>query len=105
MNMEVSNKELQRLLKSYLKRLDKMDKDRDKMMNKLKALSEMVKHINLDIDELFKVMDGGKITINFDDSPTEDENVEELSIMIENIKEEFKEEEYLSLVHSVLGEA
>ena len=50
-------------------------------------------------------MDGGKITINFYDSPMEDDNVEELSIMIENIKEEFKEEEYLSLVHSVLGEA
>ena len=29
MNMDVTNKELQRLLKSYLKRLDKMDKDRD----------------------------------------------------------------------------
>ena len=52
MNMDVTNKELQRLLKSYLKRLDKMDKDRDKMMNKLKALSEMVKHINLDIDNI-----------------------------------------------------
>ena len=65
----------------------------------------LIEHINLDIDELFKVMDGGKITINFYDSPMEDDNVEELSIMIENIKEEFKEEEYLSLVHSVLGEA
>ena len=39
-----------------------MDKDRDQMMNK-QALSEMIKLTNLDIDELFKIMDGGKITI------------------------------------------
>ena len=50
MNMDVTNKELQRLLKSYLKRLDKMDKDRDQMMKKLKALSDIVKHMNSDLD-------------------------------------------------------
>ena len=32
MDMDISNKELHRLLKSYLNRLDKMDKDRDQMM-------------------------------------------------------------------------
>ena len=63
MNMNLSNEELKKLLEAYLKRLDKMDKDRDQMMNKLKALSEMIKHINLDIDELFKIMDGGKICL------------------------------------------
>jgi len=106
MNMDISNKELHRLLKSYLKRLDKMDKDRDQMMNKLKALSKAVKDINGDLDELFKVMDGGKITINLDDSPIEDsEEVKELSILIDNVKDEFEKEEYLSLIHSVVGEA
>jgi len=106
MNMDISNKELHRLLKSYLKRLDKMDKDRDKMMNKLKALSQMVKDINGDLDELFKVMDGGKITINFDDSPIEDsEEVKEMSILIDNVKDDFEKDEYLSLIHSVVGEA
>ena len=105
MNMDISNKELYRLLKSYLKRLDKMDKDRDQMIKKLKALSQTVKDINCDLDELFKVMDGGKITINFDDSPMENEEVKEMSILIDNVKDDFEKDEYLSLIHSVVGEA
>ena len=105
MNMDISNKELHRLLKSYLKRLDKMDKDRDQMIKKLKALSKAVKDINGDLDELFKVMDGGKITINFDDSPMENEEVKELSILIDTVKDDFEKDEYLSLIHSVVGEA
>ena len=105
MDMDISNKELHRLLKSYLKRLDKMDKDRDQMMNKLKALSKMVKDINMDLDELFQVMDGSKITINFDDSPMEDQSVEELSIMIDKVKDDFEKEQYLSIIHSVVGDA
>ena len=105
MDMDISNKELHRLLKSYLKRLDKMDKDRDQMIKKLKALSQTVKDINSDLDELFKVMDGGKITINFDDSPMENEEVKEMSILIDNVKDDFEKDEYLSLIHSVVGEA
>ena len=105
MDMDISNKELHRLLKSYLKRLDKMDKDRDQMIKKLKALSQMVKDINCDLDELFKVMDGGKITINFDDSPMENEEIKEMSILIDNVKDDFEKDEYLSLIHSVVGEA
>ena len=105
MDMDISNKELHRLLKSYLKRLDKMDKDRDQMMNKLKALSKMIKDINMDLDELFQIMDGGKITINFDDSPMENEEVKEMSILIDNVKDDFEKEQYLSLIHSVVGEA
>ena len=105
MDMDISNKELHRLLKSYLKRLDKMDKDRDRMIKKLKALSQAVKDINCDLDELFKVMDGGKITINFDDSPIENEEVKEMSILIDNVKDDFEKDEYLSLIHSVVGEA
>ena len=105
MNMDISNKELHRLLKSYLKRLDKMDKDRDQMMNKLKALSKAVKDINIDLDELFKVMDGGKITINLDDFPMEDDEVKEMSILIDTVKDDFEKDEYLSLINSVVGEA
>ena len=82
-----------------------MDKDRDQMIKKLKALSKAVKDINGDLDELFKVMDGGKITINFDDSPMENEEVKELSILIDNVKDDFEKDEYLSLIHSVVGEA
>jgi len=105
MNMDVSNKEIEKLLKEYLKRLDSMDKDRDKMIKKLKALSSAVKDINVDLDELFKVMDGGKITINIDDFPMEDDEVKEMSKLIDNVKDEFEKEEYLSLIHSVVGEA
>ena len=105
MDMDISNKELHRLLKSYLKRLDKMDKDRDQMIKKLKALSQTVKDINCDLDELFKVMDGGKITINFDDSPMEDDEVKEMSILIDTVKDDFEKDEYLSLIHSVVGVA
>ena len=105
MNMDISNKELHRLLKSYLKRLDSMDKDRDKMIKKLKSLSKAVKDINVDLDELFKVMDGGKITINLDDFPMEDDEVKEMSILIDKVKDDFEKDEYLSLIHSVVGEA
>ena len=105
MDMDISNKELHRLLKSYLKRLDKMDKDRDQMIKKLKSLSKAVKDINIDLDELFKVMDGSKITINLDDFPMENEEVKELSILIDNVKDDFEKDEYLSLIHSVVGEA
>ena len=105
MNMDVTNKELQRLLKSYLKRLDKMDKDRDQMMKKLKSLSDVVKHMNSDLDELFKVMDVNQISINFEDSPMEDAQIENLSILIDKNKGDFNDEEYLSLIHSVVGEA
>ena len=105
MNMDVTNKELQRLLKSYLKRLDKMDKDRDQMMKKLKALSDVVKHMNSDLDELFKLMDVNQISINFEDSPMEDAQIENLSILIDKNKGDFNDEEYLSLIHSVVGEA
>jgi len=105
MNMDVSNKEIEKLLKEYLKRLDKMDKDRDQMINKLKSLSKAVKDINIDLDELFKVMGGSNIEIDFTDSPMEDDEVKEMSILIDNVKDEFEKEEYLSLIHSVVGEA
>ena len=105
MNMDVSNEEIERLLKEYLKRLDSMDKDRDQMIDKLKSLSKAVKDINIDLDELFKVMDGSKIEIDFTDSPMEDGEVKEISILIDKNKDDFSDEQYLSLIHSVVGEA
>ena len=105
MNMDVTNKELQRLLKSYLKRLDKMDKDRDQMMKKLKALSDIVKHMNSDLDEIFKAMDVTQVSIDFEDSPMEEAEIERLSILIDKNKDKFTDDEYLSLIHSVVAEA
>lgn len=102
---DISNDELKELLEKFLKRLDVMDKDRDQMINKLRSLSKAVKDINMDLDELFKVMDGNRIEINFEDSPMENEQLEELSLLIQKNKDEFDDEDYLSIVHSVLGEA
>ncbi len=102
---DISNEELKQLLEKFLKRLDGMDKDRDQMIKKLKSLSKAVKDINMDLDELFKVMDGNRIEINFEDSPMENEQLEELSLLIQKNKDEFDDEDYLSIVHSVLGEA
>lgn len=106
MNMDVSNKEIEKLLKEYLKRLDGMDKDRDQMINKLKALSSAVKDINVDLDELFKVMDGDKITISIDDHAEmmEGKDMHSISSFIEGSKDDFSEDDYLSIIHSVLGE-
>ena len=98
---DISNDELKELLEKFLKRLDVMDK----MINKLRSLSKAVKDINMDLDELFKVMDGNRIEINFEDSPMENEQLEELSLLIQKNKDEFDDEDYLSIVHSVLGEA
>ena len=52
MNMEVSNKELQELLNAYMKRLDKMDKERDKMIKKINDLNNNVKTLNLQLYDL-----------------------------------------------------
>ena len=61
--------------------------------------------MNSDLDELFKVMDVSQISINFEDSPIEDAQIENLSILIDKNKGDFNDEEYLSLIHSVVGEA
>ena len=82
-----------------------MDKDRDQMMKKLKALSDIVKHMNSDLDEIFKAMDVTQVSIDFEDSPIEEAEIERLSILIDKIKDKFTDDEYLSLIHSVVAEA
>lgn len=82
-----------------------MDKDRDQMMKKLKALSDVVKHMNSDLDEIFKAMDVTQVSIDFEDSPMEDAQIERLSILIDKNKDKFTDDEYLSLIHSVVAEA
>ena len=82
-----------------------MDKDRDQMMKKLKALSDIVKHMNSDLDEIFKAMDVTQVSIDFEDSPIEEAEIERLSILIDKNKDKFTDDEYLSLIHSVVAEA
>ena len=46
MNMDVSNEELHELLTKFMKRLDKMEKERDVMKKKLDRLSKHVSDVN-----------------------------------------------------------
>tara|TARA_B100000941_G_C28493538_1_gene549470 strand:+ start:503 stop:838 length:336 start_codon:yes stop_codon:yes gene_type:complete len=111
MNMDVSNEELKELLNKFLKRLDNMDKDRDTMIEKLKSLSSAIKTLNLDLDEMWKAL-GGDVSITFDteaetvyDDGLDEQDIKKLSGLIENNKNKFTDDEYLSLISSIVGEA
>ncbi len=70
MDMDISNKELHRLLKSYLKRLDKMDKDRDQIHDAVwMAVAGMSGGGWVDSDGRIGVI------VDFDHSPTEEDEV------------------------------
>jgi len=111
MNMDVSNEELKELLNKFLKRLDNMDKDRDTMIEKLKSLSSAIKTLNLDLDEMWKAL-GGDVPIAFDteaetvyDTGLNERDIKKLSELIQNNEDKFSDDEYLSLIGSIVGEA
>jgi len=108
MNMEVSNKELQELLNAYMKRLDKMDKERDKMIKKINDLNNNVKTLNKEIDDLYYQL-GGETQIEFKgDGWTEEEleHVKRITHLIENKEVDFlDDDEFKVLIHSVVGES
>ena len=111
MNMEVSNDELKELLNAYMNRLDKMDKERDKMIQKINELNDNVKSLNKDLDELYNIMvpEGEHfIGTKLEHELTEDEleHVRRISNMIADDEVEFlDDEEFKSLIHSVVGES
>ena len=105
MNMDVSNEELHELLTKFMKRLDKMDKERDVMKKKLDRLSKHVSDVNKAIDEVYNIMNEGEVHI---DHLTEEEldHVKNISNMIADDEVEFlDDEEFKSLIHSVVGES
>ena len=105
MNMEVSNEELHELLTKFMKRLDKMDKERDVMKKKLDRLSKHVSDVNKAIDEVYNIMNEGEVHIDY---LTEEEldHVKNISNMIADDEVEFlDDEEFKSLIHSVVGES
>ena len=108
MNMEVSNKELQELLNAYMKRLDKMDKERDKMIKKINDLNNNVKTLNKEIDDLYYQL-GVETQIEFNgDGWTEEEleHVKRITHLIENKEVDFlDDDEFKVLIHSVVGES
>ena len=105
MNMEVSNEELQELLNAYMKRLDKMDKERDTMIKKINDLVNTVKTLNKEIDDLYYQLGGDhQIDINF--TETELEHVKNISNLIQDEEVDFlDDEDFKSLIHSVVGES
>ena len=105
MNMEVSNEELHELLTKFMKRLDKMDKERDVMKKKLDRLSKHVSDVNKAIDEVYNIMNEGEVHI---DQLTEEEldHVKKISNMIADDEVDFlDDEEFKVLIHSVVGES
>ena len=105
MNMKVSNEELHKLLTKFMDRLDKMDKERDVMKMKLDRLSKHVSDVNKAIDEVYNIMNEGEVHI---DHLTEEEldHVKNISNMIADDEVEFlDDEEFKSLIHSVVGES
>ena len=111
MNMEVSNDELQELLNAYMKRLDKMDKERDKMIQKINELNNNVKSLNKDLDELYNIMvpEGEHFVgtkLEHELSKEELDHIKKISNMITDDEVEFlDDEEFKSLIHSVVGES
>ena len=105
MNMEVSNEELHELLTKFMKRLDKMDKERDVMKKKLDRLSQHVSDVNKAIDEVYDIMNDGEVQI---DQLTEEEleHVKRISNLIQDKEVDFlDDDEFNVLIHSVVGES
>ena len=107
MNMDVSNDELKELLERFMKRLDKMDKERDVMKKKLDRLSKHVSDVNKAIDEVYDIMNEGEVHIE-QDYLTEDElqHIKNISNLVQDEQVDFlDDDEFRSLIHSVVGES
>ncbi len=107
MNMDVSNDELKELLERFMKRLDKMDKERDVMKKKLDRLSKHVSDVNKAIDEVYDIMNEGEVNIEHEHL-TEDElqHIKNISNLVQDDQVDFlDDDEFRSLIHSVVGES
>ena len=106
MNMEVSNEELHELLTKFMKRLDKMDKERDVMKKKLDRLVQHVSDVNNAIDEVYDIMnETGEVHIEHI-SDEDIEHVRQITNLIQDDKVDFlDDEDFKSLIHSVVGES
>ena len=105
MNMDVSNDELKELLKRFMKRLDKMDKERDVMKNKLDRLNNHIKSVNKALDDLYYNM-GEEETVQISMTEEEFEHVRNVTKLVQEKKLDFlDDEQFSSLIHSVVGES
>jgi len=105
MNMDVSNDELKELLERFMNRLDKMDKERDVMKKKLDRMHNHIKNVNKALDELYYSM-GEEETVELDISFDQLEHIKSITKLIQDNKMEFlDDEEFESMIHSVVGES
>ena len=105
MNMDVSNDELKELLERFMNRLDKMDKERDVMKKKLDRMHNHIKNVNKALDELYYAM-GEEETVELDISFDQLEHIKSITKLIQDDKMEFlDDEEFESMIHSVVGES
>ena len=105
MNMDVSNDELKELLKKFMKRLDKMDKERDVMKNKLDRMHNHIKNVNKALDELYYAM-GEEETVELNVSFDELEHIRCITNLIQDNKMDFlDDDQFKSMIHSVVGES
>ena len=105
MNMEVSNEELKELLDKFMKRLDKMDKERDVMKKKLDRMHNHIRNVNKALDELYYSM-GEEETVELNVSFDQLEHIKSITKLIQDDKMEFlDDEEFESMIHSVVGES
>ena len=105
MNMEVSNEELKELLDKFMKRLDKMDKERNVMKKKLDRMHNHIKNVNKALDELYYSMDDGQ-EIEFNLTEEDFEHVKRISNLIQDNKVDFlDDEDFKVMIHSVVGES
>ena len=105
MNMDVSNDELKELLNRFMKRLDNMEKERDVMKEKLDRALKHIKDVNKALDELYYSM-GEEETVELNISFDELEHIKSITKLIQDDKMEFlDDEEFESMIHSVVGES
>ena len=105
MNMDVSNDELKELLERFMNRLDKMEKERDVMKKKLDRMHNHIRDVNKALDELYYSM-GDEQDIEFNVSEEELEHVKRITNLIQDDKMDFlDDEEFESMIHSVVGES
>jgi len=105
MNMDVSNDELKELLERFMNRLDKMEKERDVMKKKLDRMHNHIRDVNKALDELYYSM-GDEQDIELNLSEEDLEHVRRITNLIKDHKMDFlDDEEFESMIHSVVGES
>ena len=105
MNMDVSNDELKELLERFMKRLDKMEKERNVMKKKLDRMHNHIRDVNKALDELYYSM-GEEQDIEFNLSEEDLEHVKRITNLIQDEKLDFlDDEQFKVMIHSVVGES